>query len=915
MMQCNRFYTDLSFKKRIIINSCSLRNLKWGAMNNDDGRKSLIEPTPSQSLYNNSVNVKVLSSSNSTEKNKKNIITNEEKEQKRKEEMSRKREMSYRARKRIILRMKGTQDNKEQKKEQEREKEKETNKRQKIRKIEIKFPADTVKFKRVNSNLMIGYNSSNFNNKDYEILDKYNSSIENKNGANSIIDNINTDNNDKILKNNFVFYRNIRNIYKKNLVKDISVFGDKNNKLLKVKNNSEKNNATFNGEKINMCIGNMKKNSILYKEKKEKINNDESKNDHFENKVKNNRAMIKYLKNQKNKKSLFDNLDSKADNDVNDIYYSLNSSKRNLTRINSDFVQNQNKFRYFDNNESGKKTEFNNNSKNILNNNIDSNNKVRRKRNENSEKKNLYNFSFFNNFQTKKNKFNLIKEEGEELKFSDNNKNFKLDTHKNKTYKKDIMNKNINRKLNMINLKILPNDHMPNNNKYNSIENDYFGNKKYKVLDKKFFMIHFFEELIDISNSMDNRSLLATLLNNFNQKYYVINDKSKKDYLYFYKENENFEYIFKHFGLVIICLIFLSKDEVLYNTYFVNVKELLIQLIYSSLNYVEIDGNKESNKIYNFININNYQAVIPNHRYILSLIYLLFDNKKEYLPLKDALEQVHNIITKKDLQFIIQVINDSILFCYNSKPKCFFNFPFFAFKNNVLTIKNNQDKQNNDINYTNYASNNYSCNNNITSINNNFNNLSSNNIPNNINNITANNIPYKNNENFTPTAPFIKSPMRKKFCLVLDIDETISHSLKLSFGCYFLLRPGTKIFLKEVSKYYEIIIFTSSPKKYADKILNKIDIDGNLISHRLYRTHVLYENGKSVKNLNLIGRDLTKTIFVDNLRSNAKYNLNNLCPITTWRSDIFDDRLIKLKDKLIYIATCGKYDDDITQGL
>ena len=215
-----------------------------------------------------------------------------------------------------------------------------------------------------------------------------------------------------------------------------SVFGDKNNKLLKVKNNSEKNNATFNGEKINMCIGNMKKNSILYKEKKEKINNDESKNDHFENKVKNNRAMIKYLKNQKNKKSLFDNLDSKADNDVNDIYYSLNSSKRNLTRINSDFVQNQNKFRYFDNNESGKKTEFNNNSKNILNNNIDSNNKVRRKRNENSEKKNLYNFSFFNNFQTKKNKFNLIKEEGEELKFSDNNKNFKLDTHKNKTRKK-----------------------------------------------------------------------------------------------------------------------------------------------------------------------------------------------------------------------------------------------------------------------------------------------------------------------------------------------------------------------------------------------------------------------------------------------------------------------------------------------
>ena len=157
--------------------------------------------------------------------------------------------------------------------------------------------------------------------------------------------------------------------------------------------------------------------------------------------------------------------------------------------------------------------------------------------------------------------------------------------------------------------------------------------------------------------------------------------------------------------------------------------------------------------------------------------------------------------------------------------------------------------------------------------------------------------------------------MKKKFCLVLDIDETISHSLKLSFGYYFLVRPGAIYFLKEVSKYYEIIIFTSSPKNYADNILNKIDISGNLISHRLYRNHVVFENGKSVKNLNKLGRDLTKTIFIDNLRSNAKYNLHNLCSIKTWISDIFDDRLIKLKDKLIYIATCGKYDDDITQGI
>jgi Dullard-like phosphatase family protein len=388
-------------------------------------------------------------------------------------------------------------------------------------------------------------------------------------------------------------------------------------------------------------------------------------------------------------------------------------------------------------------------------------------------------------------------------------------------------------------------------------------------------MIHYFEELIDINNAMDDRNLLKTLLNNFNQNYFLNNENyNKNEYNLFFKENENFEYIFKHFGLVLICLIFFAKDNLLFNEYNSKVKELFLQLIYSSLNYVEIDGNRSTKKINIFINDNNSQSVISIHRYIFTLICLLFDSKKDYFPLRNALEQLYETITKKDYLYLTEVINNSILYCYNTRPKCLFSFSIFRSKNNILTMRESPELQNNNS-YSN-------------------------------NTVTTENL---------PSIPFIKSSMKKKFCLVLDIDETISHSLKLSFGCYFLVRPGALDFLKEVSKYYEIIIFTSSPKSYADKILNKIDINGNLISHRLYRNHVIYENGKSAKNLNMIGRDLTKTIFIDNLMSNAKYNLNNLCPITTWISDIFDDKLIKLKNKLIYIATSGKYDNDITQGL
>lgn len=166
----------------------------------------------------------------------------------------------------------------------------------------------------------------------------------------------------------------------------------------------------------------------------------------------------------------------------------------------------------------------------------------------------------------------------------------------------------------------------------------------------------------------------------------------------------------------------------------------------------------------------------------------------------------------------------------------------------------------------------------------------------------------------TPTAPFISCAMKKNFCLVLDIDETIVHSMNLRFGNYFLLRPGVINFLEELSKLYEIIIFTSSPKFYADGILNKIDIDNNYISHRLNKDHVIFEEGKSVKKLNMIGHDLNKIIFVDNMKSNAKFNLQNLCHVSTLIYDINDEEIIKLKDKLKFIANNNKYKDDIRKG-
>jgi len=54
---------------------------------------------------------------------------------------------------------------------------------------------------------------------------------------------------------------------------------------------------------------------------------------------------------------------------------------------------------------------------------------------------------------------------------------------------------------------------------------------------------------------------------------------------------------------------------------------------------------------------------------------------------------------------------------------------------------------------------------------------------------------------------------RHKYTLVLDLDETLVHlveSEQADDGSYCYFRPGVNYFLKELSKHYEIVVFTAA---------------------------------------------------------------------------------------------------------
>ena len=150
-----------------------------------------------------------------------------------------------------------------------------------------------------------------------------------------------------------------------------------------------------------------------------------------------------------------------------------------------------------------------------------------------------------------------------------------------------------------------------------------------------------------------------------------------------------------------------------------------------------------------------------------------------------------------------------------------------------------------------------------------------------------------------PYLPQLKS--EKKFTLVLDLDETLIHCKRKNNKGRILLRPYVKEFLEDMAEIFEIIIFTAADKIYADWVLDRLDLK-NTISHRLYRCSTSVKNGMLVKDLSILGRDLSKLLIVDNKSQNFVLQPENGTEILSWYEDPMDNALRELSVFLQQIA-------------
>ncbi|KAI8607775.1 NLI interacting factor-like phosphatase-domain-containing protein [Chytriomyces sp. MP71] len=157
------------------------------------------------------------------------------------------------------------------------------------------------------------------------------------------------------------------------------------------------------------------------------------------------------------------------------------------------------------------------------------------------------------------------------------------------------------------------------------------------------------------------------------------------------------------------------------------------------------------------------------------------------------------------------------------------------------------------------------------------------------------------------------SPPREltKKTLVLDLDETLVHSTSMGSRhhdhiievlvdkhvClyYVYKRPGVDAFLKKVSEWYKVVIFTASMPEYADPVIDWLDKDRTLISRRYFRQSCIpSENGHFTKDLSIVEPDLASVVLLDNSPVSFAVNPENAIPIETWTHDGNDEALFEL---------------------
>ena len=150
---------------------------------------------------------------------------------------------------------------------------------------------------------------------------------------------------------------------------------------------------------------------------------------------------------------------------------------------------------------------------------------------------------------------------------------------------------------------------------------------------------------------------------------------------------------------------------------------------------------------------------------------------------------------------------------------------------------------------------------------------------------------------------------RLKYTLLINLDETLIYNDKNTI----ILRPNLFNFLSKVKEMYEIIAFSFDSNSIIDKALELIENKSKYFDYVLYTDQLnINYNGKLIKDLNNLGRDIKNIIVIDTKNHIHKKYKNNLILIKGFYGDVSKDiNLLKILGYLLENIKNDNFQDDI----
>ena len=433
--------------------------------------------------------------------------------------------------------------------------------------------------------------------------------------------------------------------------------------------------------------------------------------------------------------------------------------------------------------------------------------------------------------------------------------------------------------------------------------------KKYKKCSKEcyefinyYFVHHFYNEELKVFKMNKNQKIITTYMKNELLCYFLCYDISFTED---FKQAEIllksiFTLLYKNF------LIFLSLVISQYKNKDNNIIIILSKVVKNNLyndnlndsyDYSNIDENK-------FIEIieNNSKKIIDYYKMLIENIYMKFiDENNNTIQFPDCINTIiSNNLENDKLEILIATF-------FSEAQKSISEYNFDLLKNFFYSFlyKKTSSNMNSTINQSNTKNTNPNSNEN-TNTNSNINS-------------------EKQNKYLLPK---IKN---HKYTLVLDLDETLVYSqrnfyykLKNNTNSYnnkinipkktVILRPGLHEFLHDMKLLYELVVFSAGTPDYVDPIIELIEKEEKFFDYVLYRQHIMIdEDGDSIKNLNLLGRDLKNIIIIDDIQKYFKLQKENGICIRPFCGNVLSDR--KTLKTLNNILQKIRFDADETKDI